>query len=186
MGKFRKKFEGGVFSTQGKLITKSGDLLCHVSQINEVKGDNSFGKPFIELISEQNLDWEYLHSMDKIPKIDFFDIDFKDVRNEVWEIVKKSPSEKWLIITNESLTHVSNLLPDYWDTDIYSNVIIALINYDTVPEYMLPRNFISISSDGNEANDSFGVLIANLDKRTVGSYLWIISGIGKPKIIYKY
>ncbi len=186
MEKFRKKFEGGVFSTQGKLITNSGDLLCHVSQINDLEGDDSFGKPFIELKTEQNLDWEYVHTMDKIPKIDFFDIDFKHVRNEVWEIIKKSPSEKWIIITNESLIQVSNLLPDYWDTDIYSNVIIALINYDTVPEYMLPRNFVSISIDGNEANESFGVLIAKLDKSTVGSYLWIITGIAKPKLMFKY
>lgn len=186
MDKFRKKFKAGVFSTQGKLVINSGDLLCHVSQINDVKGDNSFGEPFIELNSEQNLDWEYLHSMDKIPKIDFFDIDFKHVRNEVWEIIKKSPSEKWLIITNEPLSHVDNLLPDYWEADAYSNVIIALVNYDAVPYYILPKNFMAVSSNDNETFNSFDVLISNLDKGSVDSYFWIISGIGKPKITYKF
>lgn len=186
MDKFRKKFKAGVFSTQGKLVINSGDILCHVSKINDVKGDISFGEPFIELKSEQNLDWEYLPFMDKIPKIDFFDIDFEHVRNEVWEIIKKSPSEKWLIITNESLTNVAKLLPVNWVWDFHPNVIIALVNYETVPDYMLPKNYVAVSSNGNETIDSFEVLFANLDKSTVDSYLWIISGIGMPKFIYKF
>lgn len=186
MKKFRKNFKGGVFSTQGKLVINSGSLLCHVSQINDANGDNSFGGPFIELNSEQNLDWEYLPSVDKISKIDFFDIDFKHLRNEVWEIIKKSPSEKWLIITNECLTGVYGLLPDYWESDAYSNVVIALVNYDTVPDYMLPKNFVAVMSNDNETIDCFEAVITNLDKSSLDSYLWIISGIGKPKITYKF
>lgn len=186
MEKFRKKFEGGVFSTQGKLIINSGDLLCHVSQINEIKGENSFGKPFIELITEQNLHWEYSHSMDKIPKIDFFDYDFPHVRREFWDIMKKSPSEKWLIISNDSLTNVSDLLPNDWEEDAYPNVKIALINYSTVPDYILPKNFIGVTSNGNEMNDTFEILFENLDRSTVPSCLWIVSGIAIPKLFFKY
>ena len=98
MDKYKEYFEGSIFSTQGKLGLKSGSVYCQVVQISDVQDGNSFGKPFINLLTEYDLGWDYLQSMDNKPKIDFFDSDFDHVRAQVWEIIKKSPNELLFLI----------------------------------------------------------------------------------------
>ena len=60
MDKYRDRFEGGIFSTQGKLGLKSGEVYCQAVQINDVQDGNSFGAPFITLVNQNGLKWHYM------------------------------------------------------------------------------------------------------------------------------
>ena len=175
MEKFRENFEGGIFTTQGKLVLTSGEVYCDVVLINEVQDGSSFGKPFISLLTENDLEWDYLQSMDNKPKIDFFDSDFDHLRDQVWEMIKKSPNEIWLIITKGSFTGIGNLLPDDWEKDAYPNAFIVLVNYEMFDDSFLGKNMFVVTS--SNARDFPAILISNLDLSEQNSCLWIISGI---------
>lgn len=184
MDKCRNCFEGGIFSTQGKLVINSGKVYCQVVQINDVQDGNSFGKPFIDLLAEFNIDWEYLHYMDKNPKIDFFDNDFNHVRKVIWEIIKKSPNQSWLIFTKESPSEIENLLPFDWGLDRYPNVWIAVVNDEVLDDsYSLPEHLSVLSC--NNAFDPLDFVLSGFENSPFNSCLWIISCIDTSDIIYQ-
>ena len=184
MDNYKEYFEDGVFSTQGKLVINSGNVHCHVVQINDVHDDNSFGKPFIDLLSEFNIHWEYLNSMDKNPKIDFFDNEFNHVRKEVWEIIKKSPKQSWLIFTKESPSQIENALPFDWGIDRYPNVWIAVFSDEvTVDSNSLPEHLYVLSS--SDTLDPLGFVLSGFDNNPFNSCLWVITCIDTSDITYE-
>ena len=184
MDKYRDYFEGGIFSTQGKLGLKSGEIYCKVVQINDVQDENSFGKPFINLLRDYDLGWHFIFLEKFKPKIDFFRDDVDHIRHEVWNIIKNSPDESWLIITTESISVVKNLLPHDWGHNEYSNVKIAVVNDEELNNYYLPINVILIQN--NDEIDPSGVIISNFGKSPRNSCLWAISGIEKFETIYEF
>lgn len=175
MDKYKEYFEGGIFSSQGKLVLTSGEVYCDVVQINDVQDGKSFGKPLISLLTENDLGWDYSQSMDNKPKIDFFDSDFDHLRDQVWEMIKKSPNEIWLIITKGSFTDIGNLLPDDWEKEAYPNAFIILVNYEMFDDRFLGKNMFVVTS--SDTKDFPKTLISNLDLSVQNSCLWIISGI---------
>jgi hypothetical protein len=186
MDKYRDRFEGGIFSTQGKLGLKSGEVYCQAVQINDVQDGNGFGKPFINLVTEYDLGWHFLFTEDYKSKFDFFTSDFDDIRNEVWEITKKSPNESWLIITKESPTQINNLLPFDWGLDYYPNVWITIVNDDlSIDDELayIQGNITYLSS--KESIDPMGKLVLSQESNSINSCLWVISGIDKSEIKYE-
>ena len=184
MDNYKEYFEDGVFSTQGQLVINSGNVHCQVVQINDVQDNNSFGKPFIDLLLEFNIHWEYLHSMDKNTKIDFFNSDFNHVRKEVWEIIKKSPNQSWLIFTKESPSQIENALPFDWGEDCYPNVWIAVVSDEvTVDSNSLPEHLYVLSY--SDTIDPLSFVLSGLDNNPFDSCMWVITCIDTSDITYE-
>jgi hypothetical protein len=181
--KYRDRFEGGIFSSQGLLGLKSGEVFCKSVQINDLHDGNSLSKPFIDLLTEYDLGWNYLFPKKLKHKIDFFRRDYDHIRNEVWDLAKKTRNESWFIVTKEPFKNIKKLLPLDWGFDDYPNVWIMIVNDKLSMKdelKLIKGNVRYLTSD--ESIESVGKLLSSQENPTTNSCMWIISGLYRPKI----
>ncbi len=166
-------FEKKCISNQGKLIINSGRVHCQVVDVNP--GLNKVGS---NSITNDSLSNALIEDEANFKMVDFFDQLAIQARLEIWNIIKKSPNQLWLILTSKSAMIKSQLPPD-WTEKGYSNVWITSADFGMAKNVECLSNFKGQITrlKSNKSTKILNFDASIFDKNKQGLHLWVISEI---------
>lgn len=172
-------FSSGFINSNNKLNTSNCSINCHVDTIGGGPSDilsmcgtsiSSFWENQFQLTPQIDVNNSY--------SVDFFDFGLKHSKSEIWEIIKNSTNQIWIIVTSHK-EFIKDQLPYDWSEDGYPNVWIAVFdeNSNILEEDLadIPGQITLLSRGKIKDHLSFSTSVRCENENDTN--LWIITGL---------
>jgi hypothetical protein len=172
-------FNSRFINSNNKLKTLSCSINCHVEPIRGGPSDLlALSGSSIYTFWENQFHIKPPIDVKNSYSVDFFNFGLQHSKSEIWEIIKNSTNQIWIIVTSHK-EYIKDQLPYDWSEDGYPNVWIAVFdeNSNIIEEDLadIPGQITLLSRGETKDNLPFSTSVRCENEENTN--LWIITGL---------